>query len=157
MPIWWQLPFCWRKYGWLDLVPVGFIWKSIKTTSDIAGISGRSQALFLVVFVARYLDLFTNFVSLYNSVMKVLFLASSIATVYLMFIKFKATYDKYVLHCLCVIRFVFKEPWCFPCRILAYPNFIARLADQPWVFLHGSRLPFTTRSLMSLLPDYVDL
>lgn len=66
------------------------IWKS----RSCAGISGRSQILFLIVFIARYLDLFTNFISLYNSFMKLFFLASSIATVYLMFFKFKATYDK---------------------------------------------------------------
>ena len=71
---------------------------NLEISFNIIGISGRSQLLFLVVFVARYLDLFTNFVSLYNTVMKVLFLGSSIATVYLMFVKFKATYDKYVLY-----------------------------------------------------------
>ncbi|XP_013111976.1 ER lumen protein-retaining receptor [Stomoxys calcitrans] len=66
------------------------IWK----TRSCAGISGKSQILFSVVYLTRYLDLFTTYVSLYNSVMKVLFLASSGATVYLMYIKFKATYDQ---------------------------------------------------------------
>ena len=54
---------------------------------------GRSQGLFALVFLTRYLDLFTNFISLYNTAMKVFFLVSSIGTVYLMFMKFKATYD----------------------------------------------------------------
>ena len=35
------------------------------------GISGKSQILFLCVFVSRYLDLFTSFISLYNTTMKV--------------------------------------------------------------------------------------
>lgn len=65
------------------------IWK----TRSCAGISGKSQALFLAVFVSRYLDLLTNFVSLYNTVMKIFFIASAAGTVYLMFVKFKATYD----------------------------------------------------------------
>jgi len=65
------------------------IWK----TRSCAGISGRSQGLFALVFLTRYLDLFTNFISLYNTAMKIFFLASSIGTVYLMFLKFKATYD----------------------------------------------------------------
>jgi ER lumen protein retaining receptor len=56
-------------------------------------ISGRSQALFAIVFVSRYLDLFTNFISFYNTSMKVFFLAASIGTCYLMYLKFKATYD----------------------------------------------------------------
>ena len=65
------------------------IWK----TRSCAGISGKSQALFLIVFVTRYLDLVTNFVSLYNTVMKLFFIASAAGTVYLMYFKFKATYD----------------------------------------------------------------
>jgi len=65
------------------------IWK----TRSCAGISGKSQVLFLIVFVSRYLDLVTNFVSVYNTTMKMFFIASAAGTVYLMFMKFKATYD----------------------------------------------------------------
>jgi len=65
------------------------IWK----TRSCAGISGKTQIMFAMVFICRYLDLFTNFVSLYNTVMKVIFIASAVATVYLMFFKFRATYD----------------------------------------------------------------
>jgi len=65
------------------------IWK----TRSCAGISGRSQLLFALVFITRYLDLFTSFISVYNTVMKVFFLVSSLGTVYLMYMKFKATYD----------------------------------------------------------------
>lgn len=66
------------------------IWR----TRSCAGISGRSQILFTIVFLTRYLDLFTNFVSPYNSVMKVIYIMASCATVYLMLVKFKATYDR---------------------------------------------------------------
>merc|ERR1719154_450438 len=65
------------------------IWK----TRSCAGISGKSQILFLVVFVTRYLDLLTSFISLYNTTMKIFFIGSAAATVYLMYMKFKATYD----------------------------------------------------------------
>ncbi|XP_018016765.1 ER lumen protein-retaining receptor [Hyalella azteca] len=65
----------------------------IWTTRSCAGISGKSQILFALTFTARYLDLFTNFVSVYNSVMKVVYLAAAYATLYLMYVKFKATYD----------------------------------------------------------------
>jgi len=57
------------------------------------GISGKSQILFAVVYTTRYLDLLTLFVSPYNTVMKVIFIGASYATIYLMYIKFKATYD----------------------------------------------------------------
>ncbi len=49
--------------------------------------------MFAMVFCSRYLDLFTNFISLYNSVMKVIFIMASLTTVYLMYFKFRATYD----------------------------------------------------------------
>jgi len=65
------------------------IWK----TRSCAGISGKSQFLFALVYTTRYLDLLTNFVSLYNSVMKIIFLGGSYGTLYLMYMKFRATYD----------------------------------------------------------------
>ena len=65
------------------------IWK----TRSCAGISGKTQIMFCLCFITRYLDLFSNFVSLYNSIMKVLYISASIGTVYLIYIKFKATYD----------------------------------------------------------------
>lgn len=68
------------------------LWKIWKTRS-CAGISGKSQGLFALVFLTRYLDLFTSFVSLYNTVMKCIFIASTVFTCYLIFVKFKATYD----------------------------------------------------------------
>ncbi|VUZ43051.1 unnamed protein product [Hymenolepis diminuta] len=66
------------------------IWK----TRSCAGISGKSQLAFAIVFSARYLDIFMYFVSLYNTIAKVVFIASSYATLYLMYFKFKATYDR---------------------------------------------------------------
>lgn len=68
------------------------LWKIWKTRS-CAGISGKSQVLFAVVFLTRYLDLFTSFISLYNTCMKIIFITSTVGTCYLIFVKFKATYD----------------------------------------------------------------
>lgn len=65
------------------------IWKS----RSCAGISLKSQLFFALVFTARYLDLFTNFISVYNTCMKIVFLVASYGTIYLMFFKFRATYD----------------------------------------------------------------
>jgi ER lumen protein retaining receptor len=72
------------------LILLAKIWK----TRSCAGISGRSQILFALVFATRYLDLFTHFISLYNTLMKIFYLASSFGTVYLIYVKFKATYDR---------------------------------------------------------------
>lgn len=49
--------------------------------------------MFAMVFLSRYLDLFTSFISIYNTVMKVFFISSSLFTVYLIYFKFKPTYD----------------------------------------------------------------
>jgi len=68
------------------------LWKVWKTRS-VAGISGKSQILFALVFVTRYLDLVTSFVSLYNTFMKVIFITATVATCYMILMKFKATYD----------------------------------------------------------------
>ncbi|RVE69511.1 hypothetical protein OJAV_G00078600 [Oryzias javanicus] len=65
------------------------IWKS----RSCAGISGKSQILFALVFTTRYLDLLTSFISLYNTSMKVIYIGCSYATVYLIYMKFRATYD----------------------------------------------------------------
>ncbi|KAF3846378.1 hypothetical protein F7725_003456 [Dissostichus mawsoni] len=65
------------------------IWKS----RSCAGISGKSQILFAIVFTARYLDLLTSFISVYNTSMKVIYIGCAYATVYLIYAKFRATYD----------------------------------------------------------------
>jgi ER lumen protein retaining receptor len=61
-----------------------------------AGISLKTQFLYAVVFTTRYLDLFTTYISLYNTVMKLFFLATSYHICYLMRFKspWKATYDR---------------------------------------------------------------
>jgi ER lumen protein retaining receptor len=95
-----------------------------------AGISLKTQELYVIVFVTRYLDLFSDFISLYNSVMKIIFLASSISIVYYMrqHKVVKQTYDKqhdtfrhYLLVIPCFllalvlhVKFTFKEVmWTF--------------------------------------------
>ena len=60
------------------------------------GISVRTNEVVLLVFVTRYLDLFTTFYSLYNTLMKILYIGSTASIIYT--IKFqepiKSTYDK---------------------------------------------------------------
>lgn len=65
------------------------IWKS----RSCAGLSGKSQIMFAIVFTTRYLDLFTTYISPYNSIMKMIFIVASYATIYVMYAKFRATYD----------------------------------------------------------------
>lgn len=48
------------------------------------GISLKTQELYALVFMTRYLDLFTDFISVYNTIMKLVFIASSLAIVWCM-------------------------------------------------------------------------
>jgi len=65
------------------------------SSKSVAGISLKTQQMYVLVFVTRYIDLFWNFNSLYNTVMKVLFIGGSLATVYIMMngIPQKSTYS----------------------------------------------------------------
>ncbi|XP_074282876.1 ER lumen protein-retaining receptor [Silene latifolia] len=56
----------------------------IHTIKSCAGVSLKTQELYAIVFATRYLDLFTDFISLYNSVMKLIFLSSSFSIVWYM-------------------------------------------------------------------------
>ena len=53
------------------------------------GISFKTQALYATVFISRYLDLFYEWVSLYNFTMKIFFIASSCYILYLMKFKYR--------------------------------------------------------------------
>ena len=60
-----------------------------------AGISCKTQEIYLIVFCVRYLDLFMYFASLYNTCMKIFFITSTIFIIYLMRFRkpFCTTYD----------------------------------------------------------------
>jgi len=66
------------------------------SAKNAQAISLKSIELYLLVYVSRYLDLFTTFYSLYNSIMKILFILTTAAIVYI--IRYHepnyATYDK---------------------------------------------------------------
>lgn len=56
------------------------------------GISFKTQALYVAVFVTRYPDLFSRFISFYNSIMKLFFIVSSCYILYLMRYRFRSAH-----------------------------------------------------------------
>ncbi|XP_013625217.1 PREDICTED: ER lumen protein-retaining receptor B-like [Brassica oleracea var. oleracea] len=56
----------------------------IHTIKSCAGVSLKTQELYAIVFATRYLDIFTSFVSVYNTFMKLVFLGSSFSIVWYM-------------------------------------------------------------------------
>lgn len=68
----------------------------IGTSSFYSGLSYKTQELFLVVFIARYIDLIFVWRSFYLFIMKVIFIGLTAYTMYLMRQKkpFNLSYDK---------------------------------------------------------------
>ncbi|KAK7175560.1 hypothetical protein R3I93_002472 [Phoxinus phoxinus] len=75
------------------LVAIIILFLKIWRSKSCAGISGKSQLLFALVFTTRYLDLFIAFISIYNTVMKVVYLVLAYATVSLIYSRFRNSYD----------------------------------------------------------------
>ena len=75
------------------LLAIVILLLKINKTKSCSGISGKTQLLFALVFTTRYIDLFTVYISLYNTVMKCVYLLCSYATIYLIYHKFKPTYN----------------------------------------------------------------
>lgn len=74
------------------LASIFILLHKIQISKSCRGISFKSQLLYSVVFLTRYMDLFFE-TSLYRFVMKIFFIASSCYILYLMKIKFRPTHD----------------------------------------------------------------
>ncbi|KAK6454952.1 Erd2 protein [Scheffersomyces xylosifermentans] len=86
-----------RFFGDLShLASIFILLYAIEKNKSIKGLSLKTQVLYVGVFVTRYLNLFTRFYSLYNSLLKVFFIASSIYTVYIMTHKYQKTAKEYI-------------------------------------------------------------
>jgi ER lumen protein retaining receptor len=68
----------------------------LRVSKNAVGISMKTQELYLLVFLTRYLDLFTMYYSLYNTLMKIMYIT---ATAYILYMvrttePFKTNYDQ---------------------------------------------------------------
>jgi len=61
---------------------------------NVSGVSLKTWQIYAIVFVSRYLDIFTNTFSVYNTIMKVVFIATTGYTIYLIMKQFRSTYDE---------------------------------------------------------------
>ncbi|KAJ3163458.1 endoplasmic reticulum retention protein [Geranomyces michiganensis] len=77
----------------MHLASIVILLLKITKSRSAAGISYKTQVLYAIVFCTRYLDLFTRYVSLYNSVMKLVFIGSTFYVLYLMKLRYRATWD----------------------------------------------------------------
>jgi ER lumen protein retaining receptor len=118
------------------------------TSRSCAGISRRTQELYLVVFLTRYLDLFVSHpfrspLSFYNTVMKILFISSSSYIIYLIRVKYKHTYDhvhdtfryEFAVGAAAVLALVFHLKMTFLEILWAFSVFLEAVAILPQLFL----------------------
>lgn len=103
----------------LHVAAILLLWQKIHKTRSCAGLSLKSQLLFFIVYVARYLDLFIfvfhriDLKHLYNFAMKCLFIGSQAAVLYYMWYRYRPTYNA-------KLDTVRMEYIVLPCLLLAF-------------------------------------
>ncbi|KAG0057494.1 endoplasmic reticulum retention protein [Gryganskiella cystojenkinii] len=133
----------------------------MQKTRSVAGISFKTQALYAAVFLTRYLDLFRSFISVYNTMMKIFFISSSLYIVYLMKIKFKATNDprldtfqvQYVIGGAAVLAIVANYAFTFQEILWTFSVYLEAVAILPQLFMltkTGEAEVITTHYLFAL-------
>ena len=126
-----------------------------------AGISFKTQALYVTVFLTRYLDLFYDYVSLYNTVMKIFFIASSVYILYLMKIQYRPSHDpsidtfriEYLLGPCVLLALIFNYKFSFTEILWSFSIFLESVAILPQLFLlqrTGEAEAITTHYLAAL-------
>lgn len=82
----------------LHLLSFIIIIYKLMNSKSCKGVSAKTQEIYLIVFCTRYLDLFLYYISLYNTLMKIVFIGVTLFILYLMRIKvpLKNTYNREV-------------------------------------------------------------
>ncbi|KAH8678176.1 ER lumen protein retaining receptor-domain-containing protein [Xylariales sp. PMI_506] len=125
-----------------------------------SGISFKSQALYLLVYITRYLDLFST-ASVYNVVFKILFIGTQGYIVYLMASKFKPTHDpnldtfriQYLLGGAAVLAILMPYKYTFSEILWAFSIWLESVAILPQLFMlqrTGEAETITTHYLFAL-------
>ncbi|KAM0947055.1 putative ER lumen protein retaining receptor [Dioscorea sansibarensis] len=134
----------------------------IHTIKSCAGISLKTQELYALVFASRYLDIFTDFISLYNTIMKLIFLGTSFSIVWYMrrhkivrrsYDKEQDTFRHYflILPCFVVALFI-NEKFTFKEVMWAFSLYLEAVAILPQLVLLQR-----TRNIDNLTGQYVFL
>lgn len=136
---------------------------TIKTTHSIDGISFKTQVLYVLVFVSRYLDLAFRWISLYNTLMKLFFIGSSIYIIVLLQsakrsdpvaykdMILKDTFKiRYILAASAVLALVFNERFSFIDVIWSFSLWLESIAILPQLFMLSK-----TRKAPSLTIHYI--
>ncbi|EGD88238.1 hypothetical protein H112_04723 [Trichophyton rubrum D6] len=144
------------------LLSIFILLQKMKSSSSCSGISFKSQSLYLIVYVTRYLDLFWNFTgSPYNTIFKILFISSSAYTIYLMLNDYKPTNDPnidtfkvvYLLGASAVLGVLFPYKYTASEILWAFSIWLESVAILPQLFMlqrTGEAETITTHYLFAL-------
>lgn len=142
------------------LASIGILLHKMIQLNSCSGISFKSQALYLLVYVTRYLDLFTTR-SIYNVIFKILFISSQGYIIYLMTNAYKPTNDpnvdtfkvQYLLGGAAVIAIILPYEYTVWEIIWAFSIWLESVAILPQLFMlqrTGEAETITTHYLFSL-------
>ncbi|KAE8668087.1 ER lumen protein-retaining receptor [Hibiscus syriacus] len=134
----------------------------IHTIKSCAGVSLKTQELYALVFTTRYLDLFTTYISYYNTIMKLIFLGSSYSIVWYMrqhkmvrrsYDKNQDTFRHYLLMLPCLfLALLINEKFTFLEVMWAFSLYLEAVAILPQLVLLQR-----TRNIDNLTGQYVFL
>jgi len=132
----------------MHLASIFILMLKMLSAKNCRGISLKTQLLYAIVFLTRYLDLFWNFSSLYNWVMKVFFIATACTVVYMM--KFRKpycdTYDSrmdsfslaYIIAPCAVLALIINEEFSIFEILWTFSIYLEAIAIIPQLFMvHG--------------------
>ncbi|WYZ37240.1 hypothetical protein EsH8_II_000746 [Colletotrichum jinshuiense] len=142
------------------LASIGILLHKMVQLNSCSGISFKSQALYFLVYITRYLDLFSTS-SLWNLIFKILFITSQGYIVYLMTTAYKPTNDpnqdtfrvQYLLGGAAVLAIVFPYFYTFWEILWAFSIWLEAVAILPQLFMlqrTGEAETITTHYLFAL-------
>jgi len=144
------------------LISIFVLLHKMRTSKSCIGISFKSQVLYLVVYVTRYLDLLWTFQhSAYNSLMKIIFIGSSAYTIYLMLNDFKPTHDpnidtfkvEYLIGGSAILALLFPYKWTTAEVLWSFSIWLESVAILPQLFMlqrTGEAETITTHYIFAL-------
>ncbi|KAF2264294.1 ER lumen protein retaining receptor [Lojkania enalia] len=146
------------------LLSILILLHKMRSSSSASGISFKSQFLYLMVYLTRYVDLLWTFYkpdNLYLTVFKIFFIGSSAYTVYLMLNDYKPTHDpnldtfkvQYLLGGSAVLAILFPAKYTFYEISWTFSIWLESVAILPQLFMlqrTGEAETITTHYLFAL-------
>lgn len=116
---------------------------SIEFHKSIKGLSLKTQSLYALVYITRYLDLFSSYISLYNSLMKLFFIGSSIYIVHIMAFKYRKSIKedidtfpvRYLVGGSLLLSLIFTHKYSFGEILWSFSLWLESVAILPQLFI----------------------